>query len=293
MNWTLDQLNAFVFAVKYGSFSAAARKLGKAQSRVSTAINNLEVDLGFMLFDRSTRIPTLTEKGQEIYVEALAVLDQCQRLESRALTVSAGQELSLVLAMDEAVPINAFESLFESIAITFPLFKLTIIHGSQDDIAQWVEDGKADFGILFYYLHDLPNALEYRALSQFNHSLIVAGNHPLASVEAPTITDLCAHRQLVICDRMGESRQKPLSSNHWHIDSYYQIGALVIRNIGWAMIPEHIANSDWFEGKIKTLSTINIAHPLLVEMGMVKRRDMGVGPIMQWIREELVRTFDQ
>ncbi|TMM45976.1 LysR family transcriptional regulator [Colwellia ponticola] len=291
MNWTFDQLNAFVSAVKYGSFSAAARQLGKAQSRVSTAINNLEIDLGFTLFDRSTRTPTLTEKGQEMFVEALAVLEQCQRLDSRAQTVSAGQELALVLAIDEAVPINALGALFESVSTTFPLFKLTIINGSQDDIAQWVDEGKADFGILFYYLNDLPQTLEYQLLSQFTHALIVSVNHPLSSIEAPTITDLAAHRQLAICDRMGEIREKPLSPTHWHIDSYYQITELVIRTVGWAIVPEHVAHSEWYQGQIKILSTTNIAHPLLIEMGSVKRRDRGGGPIMQWIRAELVRIF--
>ncbi len=30
MDWTLDQLNAFVISVQQGSFSAAARRLGKS-----------------------------------------------------------------------------------------------------------------------------------------------------------------------------------------------------------------------------------------------------------------------
>ncbi len=69
MNWTLDQLEAFVTAVNQGSFSAAARKIGKAQSRVSTAITNLEADLGFELFDRSARLPVLTPEGKEMFTE--------------------------------------------------------------------------------------------------------------------------------------------------------------------------------------------------------------------------------
>lgn len=46
-----------------------------------------------------------------------------------------------------------------------------------------------------------------------------------------------------------------------------------------------------YQGQIKILSTTNIAHPLLIEMGSVKRPDRGGGPIMQWIRAELVRIF--
>ena len=69
MNWTLYQLEAFVLAVNHGSFSAAARKLGRAQSRISTAIANLEVDLGFELFDRSAKLAVLTKHGEDMFIQ--------------------------------------------------------------------------------------------------------------------------------------------------------------------------------------------------------------------------------
>ncbi|MCG7587175.1 LysR family transcriptional regulator, partial [Photobacterium sp. OFAV2-7] len=184
MNWTLDQLEAFVMAVNQGSFSAAARQIGKAQSRVSTAITNLEADLGFELFDRSARLPVLTPEGKEMYTEAQAVLAQCQRMQSRAMTVSTGEEISLTVAMDEAVPILSFENFFLQIAAQYPLLKLTIINGSQDDIARWVSEKKADIGILFYR-KSLPENLEFMPISQFYQSLIVSAEHPLASIAAP------------------------------------------------------------------------------------------------------------
>ena len=145
MNWTVDQLEAFVTAVKLGSFSAAARHLGKAQSRISTAIANLETDLDITLFDRSARLPVLTLAGEDMYAEAEAVLQQCQRLQSRALTVSGGEEICLTIAMDEAAPIMMFQYLFTDIASQFPLLKLNIINGSQADIAKWVDENAVRF----------------------------------------------------------------------------------------------------------------------------------------------------
>ena len=61
MHLSPESLEAFVQAVSLGSFSAAARKLGKSQSTVSEAIARLEIDLGLELFDRSGRQPQLTE----------------------------------------------------------------------------------------------------------------------------------------------------------------------------------------------------------------------------------------
>ena len=54
---TLDQLRTFIAAVDEGSFSAAGRKLRRAQSVVSQTLANLEAQLGVKLFDRSGPLP--------------------------------------------------------------------------------------------------------------------------------------------------------------------------------------------------------------------------------------------
>ena len=286
MNWTVDQLEAFVTAVKLGSFSAAARHLGKAQSRISTAIANLETDLDITLFDRRARLPILTLAGEDMYAEAEAVLQQCQRLQSRALTVSAGEEICLTIAMDEAAPIIMFQHLFEDIAKQFPLLKINIISGSQADIAKWVDEKKADIGILFH-LKSLLDSLEFMSIGKFTQSLIVAPEHPLAKIPEPKIEQLNQFRELVIRDRMGITQAKATSPNHWHIDSYYYITELVIRGIGWALVPEHVANIHWYKGALTELSTKHITDPLLIEIGIVKRRDQASGPVMNWIYQAL------
>ena len=60
---SLDQLRTFIAAVDEGSFSAASRKLLRAQSVVSETISNLEDQIGVRLFDRSGRYPKLTAAG--------------------------------------------------------------------------------------------------------------------------------------------------------------------------------------------------------------------------------------
>ncbi|MDD9177313.1 LysR family transcriptional regulator [Aliivibrio finisterrensis] len=292
MNWTLDQLNAFVTSVKCGSFSAAARKMGKAQSRISTAIANLEADLGFDLFDRSARLPVLTQDGEDMFIEAQAILEQCERLQARADTVATGEEIALTVALDEAVPIDVFEDYFQKLSLKFPLLKLTIINGSQADIAEWVDDKKADLGFLFR-VNTLSDSLEYLSLGFFNQALIVSPQHPLAKIEKPTLVQLNQHRQLVIRDRVGHSHEKAISANHWYIDSYYYITALVIRNVGWALVPEHVLESDWYRNQTTRLSAFHIPDALQIEIGVVKRRDSGMGNVMEWMLDEIEHTFEK
>ena len=62
-----DELNAFIAVGEAGGFSAAARRIGKAQPAISKAVAVLEQRLGVSLFNRSTRSVTLTEHGQRYF----------------------------------------------------------------------------------------------------------------------------------------------------------------------------------------------------------------------------------
>ncbi|PIQ41260.1 MAG: LysR family transcriptional regulator, partial [Thalassolituus sp. CG17_big_fil_post_rev_8_21_14_2_50_53_8] len=73
---TLDQLQLFLCVVEQGSFSAAGRKLGRAQSAVGTGIANLEKSLGIGLFSRSGNERTLTETGRSLLPEIEKVFEQ-------------------------------------------------------------------------------------------------------------------------------------------------------------------------------------------------------------------------
>lgn len=55
MAFTSETLKVFLAVVDSGSFSAAARKLGRVPSAVSMAVSQLEAELDLVLFDRSTQ----------------------------------------------------------------------------------------------------------------------------------------------------------------------------------------------------------------------------------------------
>jgi DNA-binding transcriptional LysR family regulator len=114
VQWNLEQLRLFVGVAEKRSFSAVARDQRKAQSAISSAIAMLEEDLGVSLFERSSgRQPKLTDAGVALLEEAREVLRQCERLNGRALALMRGQEASLRLAQDEAMP---YQPVIDSLA---------------------------------------------------------------------------------------------------------------------------------------------------------------------------------
>ena len=78
-NLSLDQLRVLVAIADAGSFSAAGRRIGRAQSAISQAVAGLEATQGVQLFDRSGHRPQLTEIGRLLVDQARMVLASAAR----------------------------------------------------------------------------------------------------------------------------------------------------------------------------------------------------------------------
>src|SRR6202011_3497163 len=117
---SLDQLRTFIAAADEGSFSAAARRLRRAQSVVSQALANLEGQLGVRLFDRSGHLPVLTDQGRALLANARAVAGDVDVLKARAKSLAGGLEPELSVAVDVMFPETTFTSVVTAFQIEFP-----------------------------------------------------------------------------------------------------------------------------------------------------------------------------
>lgn len=108
---TLDQLRVFLAVAEQGSFSAAARRLRRAQSAVSYAIANLERILGVLLFEREGRTPSLTEAGRSLLGETKAIHGQVEQLTARARSMGQGVEprLAPLAKIKGTIPMKTME----------------------------------------------------------------------------------------------------------------------------------------------------------------------------------------
>ncbi|HBO77271.1 MAG TPA: LysR family transcriptional regulator, partial [Cupriavidus sp.] len=97
---SLDQLRTFIAAVDEGSFSAAGRKLRRAQSVVSHTLANLEGQIGVQLFDRTGRYPRVTKEGTALLAQARLVVSGMDGFKSRAKAIADGLEPELSVVVD-------------------------------------------------------------------------------------------------------------------------------------------------------------------------------------------------
>src|ERR1700733_10816770 len=67
----LSGIGIFAALVDTGTFAAAGEQLGMSQPGVSRAIARLENRLKIRLFDRTTRVVSLTDDGRRFYEQAM------------------------------------------------------------------------------------------------------------------------------------------------------------------------------------------------------------------------------
>jgi DNA-binding transcriptional LysR family regulator len=83
----LNGMSVFTAIVDAGSFAAAGEQLDMSQSGVSRAVARLEARLGIRLFDRTTRVVSLTDEGRRFYEHVTPLI---AGLEEAAATASGG-----------------------------------------------------------------------------------------------------------------------------------------------------------------------------------------------------------
>ncbi|QFU21826.1 LysR family transcriptional regulator [Shewanella eurypsychrophilus] len=240
---TLEQLYSFVETVKSGSFSAAARKLGKVQSAVSQNIMNMEIDSDQILFDRSGRYPKLTEAGQALLPQANAVVAQHRRLNQQLEALNMSQPHKLTLALDEGVPYSLLTTYLKEFTEQFPYIQLEFLNASSQDIIQIVKEKRADLGLVFSeFIY--PQNIDFESVGTIEFELLVSPEHPLAKETSAHVDMLKLHRQLMIGarDKAPSNYNQQHSPDVWYADNYYVLLELAKSGFGWGLLPRHLAS---------------------------------------------------
>ena len=253
MRFSLDQLAAFVCSAEQGSFSAAARKLGKAQSVVSTLVSNLELDLGVELFSRQGRNPTLTDEGKALLPRAKIILSQCDRLSASADSFLQGVEPSLSIAMESMAAPFDLARIVSALDEEFPEVNLEILLSTASDVPDLVRSGRAQLGVMVQSLAS-PEALNFKLLGSFKFWCVAAPEHPLAEVRQISYDELALHRQVVVSPRNSEEKLHwQISSQIWASDNPNIALELTKAGIGWAVLPSQLVQPSLQATQLKRL----------------------------------------
>ncbi len=290
-----DTLNAFVLAAELGSFSAAARRLGKAQSAVSTAIANLEIDCGVDLFDRSGRSPVLTEEGEALLPHARGILLGQREFMAKASSMAEGIETGLCLAIELGIGIRPLAGILERFGREFTGVTLEILMPSPSETQALLKSGRADIGLMTEQ-EGYPLGFQFRGVGHSRLIPVCAPGHPLAAsgaAEAGQVDyrDLRQHRQIIrhAAPVQGSQQQsEKKSASVWHAEDPALIVELVCAGFGWAELPMPVVAGHLERGDLVKLGYRFQQSDILEGIDVVWTEHRALGIAGQWMRDRIL-----
>jgi DNA-binding transcriptional LysR family regulator len=288
---SLDQLRVFICAVEEGSFSAAARKLRRAQSAVSEMVSALEAQIGVPLFDRGGRYPKLTGAGAVLLADARGIVSGVDFMKARAKGMSAGLEPELSAVVDVFFPMEALTSAAKEFRERFPGTPLRLYVEALGGVFQPLLDGRASLGIAGP-LPQIPAAVTPERLSDVGLVMVAAREHPLAAFEGPIPkSELARHVQLVLTDRSELSAGREygvVSPATWRLSDLFAKHAFLLNGLGFGGMPLHTVKPDIDSGKLVVLKIEDMpAGGLMLPMYAVYLTAAPPGPAGRWLIERL------
>lgn len=255
---SLDQVRTFIAAVEEGSFSAAARRLGRAQSAVSDMVKALENQLGLDLFVREGRVPRLTDAGKALLLDARDIVADIEAMKARAKGIAAGVESELAIVFSVLFPIDVVADTAKGFRDAFPAVPLRIEVETMAGALQPVIDGGVGFGVLGPW-PAMPPGIVARTIGSVAFVTVVAPEHPLAAHRGPIANEeLARHVQLVLSDRSGLSGRQQFgvaSPRTWRLADLSAKRVFLLHGLGWGGMPVHVVEADLKAGRLIELDT--------------------------------------
>jgi DNA-binding transcriptional LysR family regulator len=288
---SLDQLRTFIAAVDEGSFSAASRKLLRAQSVVSETISNLEDQIGVQLFDRSGRYPKLTAAGSVILGDARSIITGVDLMKARAKGISVGLEPELSVVIDVFYPIGAVTQVAREFRQKFPGVALRIYVEALGGAIQPVLDGRCSIGVIGS-LPVIPDTVTHERMPGIAFLMVASRDHALASHRGKIPREVLAkHTQIVLTDRSELSAGREvgvMSPNTWRLADLFAKHHFLLNGLGWGGMPLHAVRKDLEEGRLAVLPIEDVPPDgLILAMSAVWQTRSPPGPAGRWFVDRL------
>ena len=238
------EIRAFQAVAELGSFTAAAASLRLTQPAMSKRIAALEARLGTPLFNRVGRTVTLTAAGELFAQESRKVIAAMADLERAVANLAGAPVGTLTFATSHHIGLHRLAPVLKALKQRYPQIALDVRFEDSEDAADAVTRGNAELAVVTLD----PRGYASLSATPIWHdplTVLVAPDHPLARLRAPTLPALLEHEAILPCEKTytgrlvlerfaaeGLTLKPQLTTNYLET-----IAMLVSAGLGWSMLP--------------------------------------------------------
>ncbi len=190
MPLSIKQVRYFIATADSGQVSQAAILLNVSQSAVTTAIKQLEDNLGVSLFRRLASGVVLTAEGSRFLTHARNVMAAVNAAERAPLTEETA--LSGVVRVGATYTVLGYflPRLYARFQRTYPKIRVELQELPRDLLEERLNQGSLDMAVMLVSNLRDKTHLAFETLLRSRRRLWLPAEHPLLSVETITLEDV-------------------------------------------------------------------------------------------------------
>ena len=289
---TLEQWATFKAVVDEGSFAKAAEMLNKSQSSISYTIAKLEEQLPSPVLSLAGRKAMLTDEGKVLYRRASQLLNHAHEIENTAQCLAQGWETEITIGFDSIINVEPLFNAVEEFSAQAPQTRITLLESTLSGTTESLLERKADIVLS----GQTPPGFLGQPIDSVIMIPVAHINHPLSRQKTEiTDQDLKQHRQIVVKDSGIKRNQDTgwLGSEQRLTVTLFNLSVqALIRGLGYAFIPSHLAEPFIKNGQLKKLN-LSIGEERHVQIFLTLASPDSAGPATQSMRKNLIDFYNR
>lgn len=257
----IQQLEYVLEIVKQGfHISAAANSLYTSQPGVSRQLKELEIELGFAIFERSrNHIEGLTPAGEIVVDIAKRVMSNVGDLTSLKNDLMLSNRGTLTVATTHTGANYILPDVVRSFIKAYPQVQVALIQSDPEGICVLVDEGKADLAVGTESRNSHPRLVELPCFT-LDRVVVAPTEHPLLEKKEITLADLARYPLITYDDRF---------SGYWKVRAAFESEGLEPK----------VALNAIDAGVCKTYVSAGLGIAVLTSVTLDVERDIGLHAI--------------
>jgi DNA-binding transcriptional LysR family regulator len=245
----IDRLEMFLALANERHFGRAAEVCHVTQPTLSSAIRQLEDQLGVQLVFRGSRFQGLTPEGELVLIRARGIIADTRALREEMRAVRSGLSGTLRIgAIPTALPSVA--RLTQPFTARFPAVRITILSHSSAEILAGIERLELDAGITYLGNEPLGRVREVALYTEY-YRLLCGPGMAMADLPAIRWADLSG---VPLCLLTGDMQNRRIV-NHHLAEAGVSVQPQIESNSTIALVT-HVMSGQWASILPKTLADL-------------------------------------
>lgn len=296
MNVTLRQLRAFVAVAELGRFGLASAELNLTQSAVSILVRELEAELKHRLFDRHTRMVSLTAAGREFLPQARKILEDLEIAVGNIHELSELKRGRVAIASAIVLAATVLPPAIARFRECYPDIAVQVRDMPEEEIRPALKHNEVDLGIGTISGDD--SEIEATLFMRDSLTLICRSDHPFVRRGRVRWSDLPGENLIGLAkdNPLRDLVDRALLGVGKDVRPQYEVRfsttaiSMIAAGLGVAVLPQ---NSRLLSPRVDVTTVELVDPPITRDVSVLQHRQRALSPAATRMKEFLLASVGQ